>query len=69
MNDQPSRDTPRLLLVEDEPDTADLIKLILEGKGYQVLHAPDGSDAREKIALLPLPSLQSARLSVRTAQV
>jgi CheY-like chemotaxis protein len=57
MIDQPSGKKPLLLLVEDESDTARLVKLIMEGKGYQVLHTPDGAEALEKIALMPPPSL------------
>ena len=57
MIDQPSRNKPPLLLVEDEPDTASLVKLIMEGKGYEVLHAATGSEALDKIALMPPPSL------------
>ncbi|TKB80092.1 MAG: response regulator [Nitrospira sp.] len=57
MIDQPSRNKPPLLLVEDEPDTASLVKLIMEGKGYEVLHAATGSEALDKIALMPPPAL------------
>ena len=57
MVDQPSGNKPPLLLVEDEPDTASLVKLIMEGKGYEVLHAANGSEALDKIALMPPPSL------------
>lgn len=57
MVDQPSGNKPPLLLVEDEPDTASLVKLIMEGKGYEVLHAATGSEALDKIALMPPPSL------------
>ncbi len=57
MTDQPSGNKPPLLLVEDEPDTASLVKLIMEGKGYEVLHAATGSEALDKIALMPPPSL------------
>jgi CheY-like chemotaxis protein len=57
MIDQPSGNKPPLLLVEDEPDTASLVKLIMEGKGYEVLHAATGSEALDKIALMPPPSL------------
>ncbi len=46
-----------ILVVEDEPDTADLVKLILQEKGYQVVHAADGQDALDKIASMPPPSL------------
>lgn len=57
MVDRPSGNKPPLLLVEDEPDTASLVKLIMEGKGYEVLHAATGSEALDKIALMPPPSL------------
>ncbi len=57
MVDRPSGNKPSLLLVEDEPDTASLVKLIMEGKGYEVLHAATGSEALDKIALMPPPSL------------
>jgi CheY-like chemotaxis protein len=57
MNNQSSGNKPLVLLVEDEQDTAGLVKLIMEGKGYQVLHAAEGSEALEKIALMPPPSL------------
>jgi CheY-like chemotaxis protein len=46
-----------ILVVEDEPDTAELVKLILQEKGYQVVHAADGQDALDKIASMPPPSL------------
>ena len=35
----------RILIVEDDPDTADTLKVVLEGEGYQVRHAlnaPEG---------------------------
>ena len=35
----------RILLVEDEHDIADLVKLNLENEGYKVSHARDGVDA------------------------
>lgn len=57
MIDQPLGNEPPLLLIEDEPDTASLVKLIMEGKGYEVLHAATGSEALDKIALMPPPSL------------
>lgn len=57
MSTRPSETRPSILLVEDEPDTADLVKLIMEQEGYQVLHAADGQDALEKVASIPLPSL------------
>jgi len=30
---------PTILIVEDDQDTADSVKLILEGEGYRTLHA------------------------------
>lgn len=57
MSTRPSETRPSILLVEDEPDTADLVKLIMEQEGYQVIHAADGQDALEKVASIPLPSL------------
>jgi len=57
MNTLSSGGKPLLLLVEDEQDTAELVKLIMEEKGYQVVHTADGQDALYKIALMPPPSL------------
>jgi CheY-like chemotaxis protein len=56
MIEQPASNQP-ILVVEDEPDTAELVKLILQEKGYQVVHAADGHDALNKISSMPPPSL------------
>lgn len=40
-------DAPRILVVEDEPATADLLAHIFEVDGYRVLHANDGARALE----------------------
>ena len=56
MIEQPVINQP-ILLVEDEPDTAALVTLILQEKGYTVVHAADGQDALNKIASMPPPSL------------
>ena len=56
MIEQPDINQP-ILVVEDEPDTADLVKLILQENGYEVVHAADGEDALNKIASMPPPSL------------
>lgn len=53
----PSATTQPIFLIEDEPDTADLVTLIVQEQGYQVVHAPDGQDALNKIASMPSPSL------------
>jgi two-component system alkaline phosphatase synthesis response regulator PhoP len=39
----------RILLVEDEHDIADLVKLNLENEGYKVSHARDGVEALQRI--------------------
>jgi len=38
----------RILVADDEPDTLNLVKTILEGKGYQVVLASNGAEALEK---------------------
>lgn len=37
---------PTVLMIEDHDDTACLVRFILEGNGYTVRHAPDGSNAK-----------------------
>ena len=39
----------RILVVDDEPDIRDVLRLTLEAEGYQVYEAFDGQDALEKI--------------------
>jgi CheY-like chemotaxis protein len=56
MIEQPASNQP-ILVVEDEWDTANLVKLILQEKGYQVVHAADGHDALNKIGSMAPPSL------------
>ena len=57
MIEQHAINQPILLLVEDEPDTAELVKLIMQEQGYQVVHADDGQKALDKVASMPPPSL------------
>jgi DNA-binding response OmpR family regulator len=57
MNESISHDKPTLFLVEDEEDTANLVKLIMEEQGYQVVRDADGREAQEMIVLMPPPSL------------
>ncbi len=52
-----NKNKPLLVLIEDEYDTANLVKLIMEEKGYQVVHAADGQAAQDLIVLMPPPSL------------
>ncbi|MBX3327248.1 MAG: response regulator [Nitrospira sp.] len=46
-----------LLMVEDEEDTADLIRLNLEQAQYEVIHAKDGQSAQGLIDSMPPPDL------------
>ncbi|MRG77851.1 MAG: response regulator [Methanosarcinaceae archaeon] len=41
--------TKMIMIVDDEPDTVDLVKLVLETEGYEILVAYSGSEALEKI--------------------
>lgn len=44
-------------MVEDEEDTANLIKLIMEEEGFGVIHATDGRQALEQIDDMPPPDV------------
>ncbi|ULA69143.1 MAG: Two-component system response regulator [Nitrospira sp.] len=54
-----SPDNPKLrvLMVEDEEDTASLLKFLLERANYQVVHAKDGRQAQELITTIPPPDV------------
>lgn len=54
-----SPDNPKLrvLMVEDEEDTASLLKFLLERASYQVVHAKDGRQAQELITTIPPPDI------------
>jgi len=39
----------KVMVVDDEPDTADIIRLVLEAEGYEVTTAASGIEALEKI--------------------
>ncbi len=43
----------KVLIVDDEPDTLELVKLILESKGFKTLLASSGKEALNRIALKP----------------
>lgn len=47
----------KILVVEDEQDTADLLKCVLKREGFSVLHAKDGREASALIAAERPPSL------------
>jgi two-component system cell cycle response regulator DivK len=54
---QPERITNyRILVVEDAPDTRELLRLLFEAEGYEVLTAGDGLSAVE-MALTELPDV------------
>ena len=42
-------DQAKILIVEDDPDTADSVKLVLESEGYRTVHAPNAVDGMEKL--------------------
>lgn len=47
----------KVLVVEDEPDTANLLKQVLEREGFSVLQAKDGRQASSLIETARPPSL------------
>lgn len=57
MNESNQSRTPILFMVEDEEDTANLIKLIMEQEGFVVVHATDGRQALERIDDMPPPDV------------
>ncbi len=40
---------PRVLVVDDEPEAVELLREFLAGKGYEVLTAPNGEEALQKV--------------------
>jgi two-component system, OmpR family, response regulator len=50
MNNMATNNKSVVLLVEDEQDTADLVKLVMEEEGYHVIHTTDGSEAINSLA-------------------
>ena len=48
---------PTVLMVEDEEDTASLLKFLLERASYEVVHAKDGRQARELVDTLSPPDI------------
>lgn len=41
----------KIMVVDDEPDTVDLIKLVLETEGYEVIPAYSGRECLEKLEI------------------
>lgn len=48
---------PKVLMVEDEEDTASLLRFLLERANYRVVHAKDGRKAQELVDTMPLPDI------------
>lgn len=48
---------PKVLMVEDEEDTASLLTFLLERANYRVVHAKDGRNAQELVDTMPLPDI------------
>jgi two-component system cell cycle response regulator DivK len=46
----------KILIVEDIPDNAELVRRIMSARGYEVIHAPDAETGLE-MALANLPDL------------
>ena len=57
MHDKSANHKPTLLHVEDEEDTANLVRLIMEAKGYHVVRAVDGREAQHLIGSMAPPTL------------
>lgn len=57
MESLPSPRAPLVVVVEDEPEAAELIESILVRQGCEVLHARDGAAALELARELPRPDL------------
>jgi two-component system response regulator VicR len=45
--------TKKIMIVDDEPDTVDLVKLVLETEGYEILVAYSGQEALDMIKVNP----------------
>lgn len=43
-----AEESKRILIVDDEPDVASLLTLLLKSQGYEVVSAGDGQEALEK---------------------
>lgn len=62
--DSPStaKDSTRILIVDDDPSTRFVLRLVLEREGYLVLEASDGGKALEMLEADPLPDVVAADL-------
>jgi len=55
--ESPATPPLRVLMVEDEEDTASLLKFLLEQARYEVVHAKDGRQAQELVNTIAPPNL------------
>lgn len=55
--ESPASPKPRVLMVEDEEDTASLLRFLLERASYQVIHAKDGRQAQELADTMAPPDI------------
>ncbi len=55
--ESPNNPKLRVLMVEDEEDTASLLKFLLERASYEVVHAKDGRQAQELVNTIPPPDI------------
>jgi len=45
----PAEPTPRVLIAEDDPQSAELLEAYLSGTGYEIKTAADGQEALQKV--------------------
>ncbi|MCM8766112.1 MAG: response regulator [Candidatus Omnitrophica bacterium] len=43
----------RILIVDDEPDVRDVLRIVLEAEGYEIIEAGDGEEGLEKVSKRP----------------
>ncbi|MCM8778582.1 MAG: response regulator [Candidatus Omnitrophica bacterium] len=43
----------RILIVDDEPDVRDVLRIVLEAEGYEITEAGDGAEGLEKVSKRP----------------
>ena len=56
------KDSTRILIVDDDPRTRFVLRLVLERQGYLVREASDGGKALEMLEADPLPDVVTADL-------
>ena len=64
----PSEPGPTMLVVEDDPETRELLAEVLRAEGYDVVEACDGEDAREQVADRRLVIVLTAETATRLGE-